>query len=149
MLASFETNRARVETFVAPPGPQGNARAVVPPSSAFLEQSGCNALVTPAADGSGIEVETPAALTALRRIATEVGMPLGDLSLAWAIAISALTCTLVGARNAAQLDANVRAAQPTLSPALHAELSQATEEVREKLGPSLDYHQSPADSRSW
>lgn len=99
--------------------------------------------------GAGFEAETLAALTALRRIAGEAGVPLGDLALAWAVANPAVTCTLVGARNVAQLEANVRAAQFALSPALCAELSKATEEVRALLGPSIDYHQSPSDSRCW
>jgi aryl-alcohol dehydrogenase-like predicted oxidoreductase len=99
--------------------------------------------------GAGIEAETWAAVMALRRIAAEAEVPLGDLALAWAVANPAITCTLVGARNIAQLEANVRAVERALSPARHAALSAATEEVRRLLGPCIDYHQSPNDSRSW
>jgi aryl-alcohol dehydrogenase-like predicted oxidoreductase len=99
--------------------------------------------------GPGIEAETLAALTTLRRIATAAGVPLADLSLAWAIANPAITCTLVGARNAAQLEANVQAAQCVLGPELRAALAAATEEVRRLLGPCIDYHQSPEDPRCW
>ncbi len=99
--------------------------------------------------GPGCEAETFAALDNLRRAAEEAGLPLGDLALAWAVANPAITCTLVGARNRAQLEANIRAAKAPISPALRAELSRLTDALTQKLGPSLDYHQSPDDSRSW
>ena len=99
--------------------------------------------------GAGCEAETLVALEGLRRAAEQAGVPLGDLALAWAIANPSITCTLVGARNRAQLEANIRAAEIPISPALRNELSQATDSLMQRLGPSLDYHQSPDDSRSW
>lgn len=99
--------------------------------------------------GPGFEKETFAALENLRGIAERIKIPLGDLALAWAIANPAITCTLVGARNRAQLEANVRAASVTVSPAVRAELSHATDALLERLGPGIDYHQALNDSRSW
>ena len=99
--------------------------------------------------GPGFEAETLAALENLRRVAASAGVPLGDLALAWAVANPAITCTLVGARNRVQLEANVRAAQTPLSPALRAELGRCTDLLLEKLGPGIDYHQSPENARSW
>lgn len=99
--------------------------------------------------GPGYEAETMAALENLRGIAEREKIPLGDLALAWTIASPAITCTLVGARNRAQLEANVRAASLVVAPPLRAELSRATDRLLEKLGPGIDYHQALTDSRSW
>jgi aryl-alcohol dehydrogenase-like predicted oxidoreductase len=99
--------------------------------------------------GPGFEAETLAALENLRRVADRAKLPLGDLALAWAIANPAITCTLVGARNRAQLEANVRAASIAVAPALRAELSRATDALLKSLGDGIDYHQSLSDSRSW
>ena len=99
--------------------------------------------------GPGFEAETFAALENLRSAAERAAIPLADLALAWAVANPAITCTLVGARNRAQLEANVRAAQLVLSPALRAELSSLTDSLLIKLGNGVDYHQSLEDSRSW
>ncbi len=99
--------------------------------------------------GPGCETETLAALHALCAAAEQAGRPLGELALAWAIGNPAVTCTLVGARNRAQLEANVRAARTPLAPALRAELSRLTDPLLEKLGPGLDYYQSDEDSWSW
>lgn len=84
-----------------------------------------------------------------RYAADEAGLPLGDLALAWAIAHPAMTCTLAGARNRAQLEANVRAARIVLAPGLRDELSRLTDPLLQSLGPGVDYHQSVEDSRSW
>ena len=99
--------------------------------------------------GPGFEAETQATVENLRNAAQRAGIPLADLSLAWAVANPAITSTLVGARNRAQLEANVRAANLPLAPGLRAELSRLTDELLEKLGPGVDYYQSLEDSRSW
>ena len=100
-------------------------------------------------EGPGCEGETLTALNQLRTVADRAGLPLGDLALAWAISNPAVTCTLVGARNRAQLEANVRSAQTPLSPAIRAELSRITDPVLEILGAGTDYYQSATNSRSW
>ncbi len=99
--------------------------------------------------GPGCEAETLATLHALRKVAAAAGRPLGDLALAWAVANPAITCTLVGARNRAQLEANVSAVQTPLAPEICAELTRLTDPLLALLGPSIDYYQSAEDSRSW
>jgi myo-inositol catabolism protein IolS len=99
--------------------------------------------------GAGVEAETMAALRAIADIAAEVGVPVADLSIAWAVANPAITCTIVGCRNRTQLEENVRALSLTLTPAVKARLDRATDEVLAKLGPHIDYYQSVADSRSY
>ncbi len=98
--------------------------------------------------GPGIEAETWVALQAIAAIAADVGLPLADLALTWALANPAITCAIVGSRTSAQLEANVRALSIVLSPEVLARLDQATAPILERLGATVDYYQSPEDSRS-
>ena len=59
---------------------------------------------------AGAEEETQEALAAIRAIAAAEGTTMQDLAIRWAIARDDIACTLVGARNEAQLEANVAAA---------------------------------------
>ena len=61
-----------------------------------------------------------ARLKAFAEAASQAGLPLGDLALAWALDNPAIACTLAGARTRAQGEANVRAAELPLAPALRA-----------------------------
>jgi aryl-alcohol dehydrogenase-like predicted oxidoreductase len=99
--------------------------------------------------GPGIEAETWAALKAIAAIADEVGLPVSDLSIAWAVANRDVTCTIVGCRNRRQLEENQRALSVRLTPDVKARLDGATDEVLAKLGPHIDYYQSIEDSRSF
>jgi myo-inositol catabolism protein IolS len=97
---------------------------------------------------AGIEAETALALRQISAVALDVGAPVNELALAWALANPAMTCTLVGCRNAEQLDENLRAAARRLSPETMSRLEQATAPVKALLGPGIDYYQSRDDSRS-
>jgi aryl-alcohol dehydrogenase-like predicted oxidoreductase len=97
----------------------------------------------------GVEAETMAALHAIAAIAAECGVPIADLSIAWAVANPDITCTIVGCRNRRQLEENVRALSVALSPEVKSRLDRATAEVLAQLGPHIDYYQSVADSRSY
>jgi myo-inositol catabolism protein IolS len=99
--------------------------------------------------GPGVEAEVLAAVQAIAAIATELGVSMGDLAIAWAVANPAVTCTIVGCRNRQQLEENVRALSIPLAPATKARLDQATNAVLEELGPHIDYYQSIEDSRSY
>jgi aryl-alcohol dehydrogenase-like predicted oxidoreductase len=97
----------------------------------------------------GFEAETAQALRAIGDVASEVGLAVSDLALAWALASPAISCTIVGCRNVAQLEDNLRAAAVRLSRELKERLDRATDEVLAKLGPGVDYYQSPADARAY
>ena len=107
----------------------------------------------------GFENETREALDQLRRAAAEYSnrsaqvtptlTSLGEMALAWVVGNPAITCTLVGARNRAQLETNLRAAESPLDPVLRAEFSRLTESLRQLLGPGIDYHQGRENSRCW
>jgi hypothetical protein len=64
-----------------------------------------------------------------------------EIAIQWAVAGEGITCTLAGARNEQELEANVRAAAAPLDPTVVAELNAATEPLMRKLGPSFDYYE--------
>jgi aryl-alcohol dehydrogenase-like predicted oxidoreductase len=98
---------------------------------------------------AGLEAELLAALQALRLIAHNEQTPLADLAIAWTLANPDVACVLAGCRNRRQLEENARAASLRLRPDLLAALTEATEEVRARLGDSVDYFQGATDSRIW
>jgi len=95
----------------------------------------------------GAEAETFQALARIRRVAEGLGVSMAHLAVAWIIVRSGICCVLVGSRTPAQLDDNVAAAQLKLSPEVIAELDQATEVLRLKLGPNADYWQGGEQTR--
>lgn len=99
-------------------------------------------------DGEGAEAETDAALAAIRALAREAGMSVPELALKWALAGDGITCCLVGARTAAELEANVRAAAEPLEASLIEQLQTATQPLLDALGPSFDYYESPSNDRT-
>jgi aryl-alcohol dehydrogenase-like predicted oxidoreductase len=96
----------------------------------------------------GIEAETWVALQAIDAIASDAGVPVADLALAWAMVNPAITSTIVGCRNLEQLDDNVRAMSIDLSTDVLVRLEQATAPILARLGAGVDYFQSVQDSRS-
>jgi aryl-alcohol dehydrogenase-like predicted oxidoreductase len=98
---------------------------------------------------AGIESETLEALRAIARIEQRTGRPVAELALAWSVANEAIGCTLVGCRNRAQLEANLRGLARPLEPEIKQDLDQATDEVMRKLGSRIDYFQSEQETRSW
>jgi myo-inositol catabolism protein IolS len=98
---------------------------------------------------AGLEEETATALRAVGALAADAGLPVSDLALAWAMANPAIACTIVGCRNQAQLADNLRALEVRLDPALLVALDAATAALAARLGPSVDYYQGTADSRSY
>lgn len=97
----------------------------------------------------GRERETFRAIDAIRTIAEREGMPMERLAIAWSVSRPTIACTIAGARNAAQLEANARAAELRLAPDLMAELDAATDELKNALGRSVDLFQGSAASRTF
>lgn len=96
----------------------------------------------------GAEKETTEALAAIRAIAGRAGMTMSEIALKWALGGEGITCSLVGIRNAVQLDKNVRAASQPLGAELAAELNAATLPLLRKLGNSFDYYESTENDRT-
>ena len=97
---------------------------------------------------AGAEAETFAALGRVRRMAGELGLPMGHLATAWVAAQPGVSCVLVGARTAAQVTENLAAADIVLSPESIGQLDEATEALRLALGPNADYWQSGEQRRT-
>jgi myo-inositol catabolism protein IolS len=95
----------------------------------------------------GCEAETFAALARIRTVAARLAVPMQDLAIAWLLHQPAVTAVLTGIRNAAQANANVRAASIELDAATLGELDAATAEVKHLLGANPDLWQSGASSR--
>ena len=86
----------------------------------------------------GCEQETFAALAGIRRVADELGQPMGRVALAWLLAQPGVTSAVVGARNAAQAVENTAAAELSLDAGMIARLSAITEPLKQKLGNNAD-----------
>lgn len=97
----------------------------------------------------GIEPETLAALGAIALIARQIGRPVAEVALAWSVANTGIDCTLVGCRNVAQLEENLRGLSTPLSKETKRDLDRATDEVMHLLGSRIDYFQSEPETRSW
>jgi aryl-alcohol dehydrogenase-like predicted oxidoreductase len=96
----------------------------------------------------GAEAETSAALESIRTIARSAGMTTSELALKWAFACPGMTCSLCGSRDIEQLKSNIKAAAEPLPRPIVEELAQVTRPLLEKLGPSFDYYENPANDRT-
>jgi aryl-alcohol dehydrogenase-like predicted oxidoreductase len=81
-------------------------------------------------------------------VAHELGTTVSKLALAWCVARPAMTCTLAGARNACQLEENAQAFDTPLSADVIRRLDEISGPLKEKMGPSFDYWESPANDRT-
>ena len=98
---------------------------------------------------AGAEALTFQTVDRIRAIASEHNVPMTHLSLAWCMANPAITCVLAGARNVSQLESNAQAASLSLQSELVEALNTATSPLMEQLGPSPDYYENTAMSRTW
>jgi myo-inositol catabolism protein IolS len=95
----------------------------------------------------GAEAETFAAVADVRKIAAEINQPMADVALAWLIAQPGVTSVIAGARNAEQARGIAAAANLALSQDVVARLTQATEVLKQKLGPNPDMWQGQSRMR--
>lgn len=93
----------------------------------------------------GCEAETFEAIGRIGEIARSLGEPMGNVSLAWLLTRPAVASVIAGGRNAEQVRQNARAGDLKLSEPTVADLTEATETVREKIGANADMWQT--DSR--
>ena len=95
----------------------------------------------------GDEELTFATIEAIRRVATEAGMPMEQLALAWLLTRPGVGAVLVGVRNAAQMRSNAEAMHAALSPTVTAALDAATEALKQRFGTNPDMWQSQSRYR--
>jgi len=91
--------------------------------------------------GPGAEEETFREVNGIREIAKEIGIPMGQLSLAWAMVKPGITSMLVGTRNLDQLQDNVQSCSISLPPEIIKRLDDLTEPLLQAIGPNPDYYQ--------
>jgi aryl-alcohol dehydrogenase-like predicted oxidoreductase len=96
----------------------------------------------------GEEAATQSALSEARALSRAVGHTLSDLALMWSVARPGLICSLVGSRTLADLEANVRAVARPLAADVVARLNAITRPLKERLGRSFDYYESPENDRT-
>ncbi len=96
---------------------------------------------------AGCEAEVFVALERLREIASETGITMAMLALAWVKAQPAVTSFLVGARNPEELSWNLPVVDQTLASAVLQQLAAATEPVKAKLGNNPDMWLVPSRMR--
>jgi aryl-alcohol dehydrogenase-like predicted oxidoreductase len=96
----------------------------------------------------GTEPETNAALASIRTIARKHAMTMPELALKWAFAGKGITSSLCGSRTIKELQMNIKAAAEPLDQEIVEELNRATQPLLEKLGPSFDYYENPANDRT-
>jgi aryl-alcohol dehydrogenase-like predicted oxidoreductase len=96
----------------------------------------------------GFEREMAAAIDAIRGIAQDCAMSMGELATRWALAGEGIRCALVGARNARQLRENAAAGKGGLEDGIITRLNSATEPLKRAMGPHFDYYESTANDRT-
>ena len=97
---------------------------------------------------AGAEKETNQALAGIRKIMTQCKMTMPEIAIKWAVANKNIACSLVGARNAKELKANVKAAEEPLPQEIVDSLNKVTQPLLNKLGPSFDYYESEKNNRT-
>ncbi len=95
----------------------------------------------------GAEVEVRAALARIRKVCDDAGVAMSQAALAWLLSREAVASVIVSARTPEQAIENAKAGSLQLHGDVLAELTAATEELKEKLGPNADMWESEANSR--
>ena len=86
----------------------------------------------------GCERETFAAIARVKQVCDRIGRDMADVALAWLLHQPAVACVLAGASRPDQIKRNVKAARIELSPDVLKQLDDATNELKQKLGPNVD-----------
>jgi aryl-alcohol dehydrogenase-like predicted oxidoreductase len=95
----------------------------------------------------GCEALLMETLAALRAIARDLGVPLARLSMAWLLARPGVSSVIIGARNAAQLQDNLLAAELRLTGTDMARIDAATESLKTALGANPDMWEGAENCR--
>ena len=88
--------------------------------------------------GPGAEQETAQAMTRIREICDEAGLPMAQVSLAWLLRRPAVATVIAGARSPEQIKSNAAAAALELTDDMVTALNEATEPLRVAFGTNAD-----------
>lgn len=92
---------------------------------------------------AGFEKETFETLAAIRRIADELGEPVGTVALAWLHAQKGVISTIVGSANAIEARRNARSGNLMIPPGVADQLTKATKGLKDRMGKSVDLWNVP------
>ncbi len=98
---------------------------------------------------AGAEQETFAAIRAIGEVAAGLGLPMGQVALAWILSRPAITSVLAGVRTVEQLEDNCAGLAVRLPAEAVTRLDALTAPLLEILGASPDYFQGRASGRSF
>jgi aryl-alcohol dehydrogenase-like predicted oxidoreductase len=98
-------------------------------------------------DEDGCEAETFAAIDAVRQISKEINQPMANVAMAWLLQQPGVTSVIAGARTPDQIKRNVAAVDLELPPEIVKELNEATDGLKQALGPNPDMWQSTSRYR--
>jgi len=90
---------------------------------------------------SGCETEAFAAVERIGHLCDTIHQPMAKVAVAWLLKQPGVTSVIAGARKPDQIRQTVQAADLELSPEMIAQLTVATDEVKQKLGPNPDMWQ--------
>lgn len=96
----------------------------------------------------GAEEESWQVVLNVRNLARQLGLTTSELALKWALANPNIACVLAGARNCAQLQANVAATARPLDAEVVEKLNRATAELKKKMGLGFDFFESTGNDRT-
>ena len=96
---------------------------------------------------AGCEQTTFAAVDKIREIAQSIHRPMADVALAWTAQQAGVVSVIAGARNADQLHKNLSFMENPLSADNLAQLSEATEQLKQELGDNPDMWDGGENSR--
>lgn len=95
----------------------------------------------------GCESELFAAIEKIRHLSQKIHTPMTRVALVWLLYQPGVTSVIAGARTPDQIKQNVQAVDLELSPEIIAALTEATEELKEKLGSNPDMWRSESRFR--
>jgi aryl-alcohol dehydrogenase-like predicted oxidoreductase len=95
----------------------------------------------------GCEAETFTSIDAIRQISQKINQPMANVAMAWLLQQSGVTSIIAGARTPDQIRRNVAAVDLSLSPEIINELNEATDGLKQTLGPNPDMWQSESRFR--
>ncbi|MDR2617351.1 MAG: aldo/keto reductase [Treponema sp.] len=96
---------------------------------------------------NGAEEEVFRTLALLREIAADLGVSVAQLSVAWVLANPLVASALIGSRNEAELEDNIKAMELKLPAGLAAKINEVSQAVLDKLGNNPDYYENSRESR--
>jgi len=131
VLAGLYKNAAEI------PGPQAHSRH-------FSMEAGKG---TSRHNEAGAETEVFETVDLLRKLAPQLGLSVAQLSTAWVLANPHISCTLIGSRDTAHLEENIKVLSVTLPAEIKAQIDTVSLKVLQKLGNNPDYYENSKESR--